>query len=199
MLPFLISTAFGLEFCPCHPKGLGMQVNCATLSVAIQKEKIEIPLIHIPAVKNTSRPPIFLLAGGPGQAATEIAPMVFQKMHTLHTHHDLLFLDQRGTGKSGLSCSDESQGESLQNEDIKNNNGLNQFSATIEQQLEELQLCVENLDFDVSDYTTAKAAKEIEEVRKKMGFQRFAQKRKQPPDDEDLTPRSYSALFSMNM
>ena len=74
MLPFLISTAFGLEFSPCHPKGLGMQVNCATLSVVVQSKTLEIPLIHIPAVKNTSRPPIFILAGGPGQAATEIGP-----------------------------------------------------------------------------------------------------------------------------
>ena len=39
MLPLLISTAFGLEFSPCHPKGLGMQVNCATLSVVVQEEK----------------------------------------------------------------------------------------------------------------------------------------------------------------
>ena len=48
------------------------------------------------------------------------------------------------------------------------------FSTTIEQQLKELQECVAQLQFDVSDYSTANAANDIEEVRKAMGFESIA-------------------------
>lgn len=155
-------SAFALEFSPCHPKGMGMQVNCASVPVSIQTGQLELPLIYIPAVKNTKRSPIFLLAGGPGQAATEIGPLIFQNMHTLHTNHDILFLDQRGTGKTGLSCSEGEEKDVFDN-----------FSSSIEEQQQELEQCLQKLSFDVVDYQTKKAAEDLELVRKEMGFSKI--------------------------
>ena len=66
------------------------------------------------------------------------------------------------------------QEESLQNDEHKGDNDLEQLPATAEQQLKELQECVEQLQFDVSDYSTANAANDIEEVRKAMGFESIA-------------------------
>ena len=51
------------------------------------------------------RQAIAFFGGGPGQAVTQIAPWVAPMFAPLRHTHDLLFIDQRGTGGSGpLPC-----------------------------------------------------------------------------------------------
>ena len=53
------------------------------------------------------RDPVVLLAGGPGQAATEAYPRIEAGFAPLLRHRNLLLLDQRGTGGShALVCKD---------------------------------------------------------------------------------------------
>ena len=50
--------------------------------------------------RNAAPDPIFLLAGGPGQAATETFPALLPGLEKLRTKRDLVLVDQRGTGGS---------------------------------------------------------------------------------------------------
>jgi pimeloyl-ACP methyl ester carboxylesterase len=60
----------------------------------------------VPAEANGAAPdPVFFLAGGPGQAATEVYAAVAPALARVNRRHDVVLVDQRGTGGSGrLSC-----------------------------------------------------------------------------------------------
>ena len=54
--------------------------------------------------------PLFLLAGGPGQASTEIIAMIAPALRRIHSRRDLIFVDQRGTGASNaLDCPEDEE------------------------------------------------------------------------------------------
>ena len=49
--------------------------------------------------------PLFMLAGGPGGAATELAVFASESLALVRSAHDIVLMDQRGTGASnGLAC-----------------------------------------------------------------------------------------------
>ena len=51
--------------------------------------------------------PVFFLAGGPGQAATEYASQIDLALREVRKQRDIVLIDQRGTGKSNpLDCRD---------------------------------------------------------------------------------------------
>jgi pimeloyl-ACP methyl ester carboxylesterase len=60
----------------------------------------------LPATGNTVAPdPLFLLADGPGQAATEAFLPVLSAFERINHKRDVVLVDQRGTGKShSLRC-----------------------------------------------------------------------------------------------
>lgn len=64
------------------------------------------------AATGARRGTIVFLAGGPGQAATPLAEDIAEgPLRTLRGRYDLVFLDQRGTGRSGaLTCSTAPKG-----------------------------------------------------------------------------------------
>ena len=66
-------------------------------------------IVVIPALRATpAAEPVFWLEGGPGGAATQSAGPVSQNyLRALRNDHDLVFVDERGTGKSNpLKCDD---------------------------------------------------------------------------------------------
>jgi pimeloyl-ACP methyl ester carboxylesterase len=93
----------------CRVPGVDVAVKCATLEVFENREtktgrKIGLNIVVYPASARIKEPdPIFVFAGGPGQAATDlvgtVAPVV---MSGLTAKRDVVFIDQRGTGKSNL-------------------------------------------------------------------------------------------------
>jgi len=60
----------------------------------------------VPAVARHKAPdPVFVFAGGPGQAATRVAGGVMPLFRQLNATRDIVFVDQRGTGSSNaLAC-----------------------------------------------------------------------------------------------
>ncbi|HZY96457.1 MAG TPA: alpha/beta hydrolase [Candidatus Cybelea sp.] len=96
----------------CHVAGLPYVVKCGTLPVkeSISSGRtIEMYYILVPAAhRNTGA--IFEIGGGPGQSAAELAPALggtnpAQSLLQMHADHDLIFADQRGTGRSHpLQC-----------------------------------------------------------------------------------------------
>src|SRR4051812_3290495 len=54
-----------------------------------------------------TRPPVVVLAGGPGQSASSafaftVNGQLFEELNPLYRNRDLVIYDQRGTGRSGL-------------------------------------------------------------------------------------------------
>ena len=85
--------------------------RCGTLEVLEdpgkpQGRKIALRVAVLPSENPSSRPdPIFVLAGGPGQSITEVYPRIAPAFDRLHRERDIVLVDQRGSGGSGLlSC-----------------------------------------------------------------------------------------------
>ena len=85
--------------------------RCGRVSVLEDRRRpdarrIPLRLVVLPARNRTAtRDAVFYLAGGPGQPATVILGDPSVVNGTLREHHDLVFVDQRGTGSSnGLEC-----------------------------------------------------------------------------------------------
>lgn len=68
--------------------------------------KISLSVVVVPALSSNRAPdPLFYLAGGPGGAATDSTQWAVTHFKFLHQRHDIVLVDQRGTGGSGeLSC-----------------------------------------------------------------------------------------------
>ena len=92
------------------PTGRQFEAKCGTLSVPEDRSNPSGRQIHLniavfPAINREPKPdPLFLLAGGPGQSAVEAFPVMLGLLFNIHQERDIVLVDQRGTGKSNLSC-----------------------------------------------------------------------------------------------
>jgi pimeloyl-ACP methyl ester carboxylesterase len=108
---------------------------------------------------NPAPDPIFYLAGGPGGAATEDAAREQQFPYSLGNNHDLVFVDQRGTGGSNRVVIPPSPDLS----------GLPQAEA--EQQAKAwVADFLAGIDMDPRFYTTSVAMDDLDEVREALGY-----------------------------
>jgi pimeloyl-ACP methyl ester carboxylesterase len=104
------SAPAGAALSPCTAGRVA--ARCGTFAVYENRasktgRKIALNIVVVPAANtNHARDPVFWLDGGPGAGATRsagAADRVFFGL--LHETHDLVFVDQRGTGKSNpLDC-----------------------------------------------------------------------------------------------
>jgi len=95
----------------CHINGVETPVRCTTLAVPLdwsapQAKQIAITAVVVPAL--TARPaadPLLVLAGGPGQAASDMGPWLSSAFKEVRLKRDIVLFDMRGTGLSGkLDC-----------------------------------------------------------------------------------------------
>ena len=125
---------------------------------------IQLNIVRLPALSQSPRPdPVFVLAGGPGQASTEIVSAVSPWMRLINRERDIIFVDQRGTGKSNpLDCGEgEAPNYSLS-------------SAEQEQrQIELLKSCLQNYQANLQYYLTPFAADDINAVSEALGYQQY--------------------------
>lgn len=105
--------------------------------------------------------PLFLMAGGPGEAATESFTPLLGMLDQVNLKRDIVLVDQRGTGQSHpLTCpSDESASTPVPGEELP-----------LEQQTAELKRCAGQLDADPRWYTTTEAMRDLDEVRAALGY-----------------------------
>ncbi len=155
-----------LDLEDCRVDGVSVPVRCGSLTVfedraAEAGRTIDLKIVVIPAVSGSPEPdPLFLLAGGPGQAATDLAERVLVRLAEVRQSRDIVFVDQRGTGGSGrMSCalfesgSDEgTSGESLQLDTLP---------------LDDLRDCLAEIESaaDPRHYTTPVAMDDLDDVR----------------------------------
>jgi pimeloyl-ACP methyl ester carboxylesterase len=152
-----------LALSACRVEGIEAPTLCGTYEVfedraARQGRKIPLRVVVVPALAASPEPePLVLLAGGPGQAATEAA--VLKAVERIHRVRDILLVDQRGTGASHpLECNPAPPdgGMAAKFEDAY--------------QEEEFRKCLEGYDADPRLYTTPLAMDDLDEVREALGY-----------------------------
>jgi len=157
-----------LEFSPCalpSPAGGALEAQCATFEVAEnpaapQGRKLALNLAWLPATEEAdiAPDPVFFLAGGPGQSATESYPPLNSAFAELRKHRHVLLLDQRGTGKSNpLSCRLDGAGDET-DEDM---------AVAVKR----VETCRDELSkrADLRFYTTTDAVRDLEALRAALG------------------------------
>jgi pimeloyl-ACP methyl ester carboxylesterase len=107
-------------------------------------------------LREAARPdPVFVLAGGPGQAGSDILPLLESGLRKLRATRDIVFIDQRGTGLSGkLDC------DSTQEVDDLDEAG----------QVRLITDCMKALNKPFRFYNTENSARDLEQVRKALGY-----------------------------
>ncbi len=98
---------------PCRIEGIRTEVQCGSVRRALdparpEGAKIDVHYVVVPATARRKLPDaVVLLAGGPGQSAIALAPGVLPLLARLNNRRDIVFVDQRGTGRSApLTCED---------------------------------------------------------------------------------------------
>ena len=159
------------QLSPCqlaHPQRLSVvSADCGVLTVPENPLKptgrqIGLAFARVPAINSRKQPdPLFVIAGGPGMAATTFYAMTAPVFARIHRDRDIVLLDQRGTGGSNaLVCLDE--GEST---------GEVSNDAVVA----EARRCLDRLNTqaDVSQYTTSLAVNDLERLRQVLGYDRI--------------------------
>ncbi len=155
---------------PCRVPGFHTEVQCGVLQRALDPARpsgtqIDVHYVVVPALaRRKLADPVFFLAGGPGQSAIGVAPMVAQQMSRLNNRRDLVFVDQRGTGRSApLMCDEDSKATLSQLLDRKRHDVL------LQQCLAQLQ----KLPYgDLRFFTTTLAMQDVDAVRQALGAER---------------------------
>ena len=111
----------------------------------------------LPARTSPAAPdPMFYIEGGPGGASTQEAAWAAQAFKEINQTHDLVFVDQRGTGLSDdLSCPGIDQG------------------TPVRSLRTAAQLCLSAEGTDASHFTTAAAAHDLDYVRRVLGYKKI--------------------------
>ncbi|MEO6689109.1 MAG: alpha/beta hydrolase, partial [Dokdonella sp.] len=118
------------------------------------------------AEQAAARDLVVLLAGGPGQAATEVWPRAAAGFAPLLEHHNLLLLDQRGTGGShSLACK----------EDPPDFDEAATGVLDLDKVRTQTRACLEEVskNADPAQYTTTAAVRDLEAVRQALGAPMF--------------------------
>jgi pimeloyl-ACP methyl ester carboxylesterase len=148
----------------------GVEAQCGTLSVAENPalprgRRIALHIAWVPADDNgqTQPDPVFLLAGGPGQAATTSYPQVAPAFRDVLKKRNVILLDQRGTGDSNPLLCKNAQGRQTtsDNEGSGNADDARRFAARCRDELSKKA--------DLRFYTTTDAIGDLDAVRKAIG------------------------------
>lgn len=147
----------------CHLPGVEEALRCLTLPVPLEPGKPATLNLHVtiaPALRQGARPdPLFVLAGGPGEAGSDVLPLLSTAFKRVRATRDIVFIDQRGTGLSGkLECPS----------DLDEDAQLSDLEADAA-----LRRCIAASKAPFAAYTTAAAARDIDAVRRALGFERI--------------------------
>lgn len=157
-----------IEFAPCALSGaLGTETldgMCGTLAVPVDPAhprgaRIDLHIAWLRAAGDgePAADPVFFLAGGPGQAATEVATQVAPALREVLKTRDVFFVDQRGTGRSApLDC------PKALREEYADRDGVDAIA-------EFARKCAATQKHDPRLFTTTLAVEDLDTVRRALG------------------------------
>lgn len=152
---------------PCHLPGVEREARCGHLDVAENPDTpdgktISIGFAVVPATAtHKTLDAIFVLAGGPGQSSISIAGQAWPIFEELGSRRDIVFIDQRGTGRSNaLDCAQPGRRLPLAE------------SIDVRRQLERIAACQKELSkrADLAQYATWIAVRDFDRVRAALGY-----------------------------
>jgi pimeloyl-ACP methyl ester carboxylesterase len=149
-----------LRFKRCGPYGF----TCARLSVPLDRSgavpgRVSLLVKRVRARRRggATRPPLFVLAGGPGQSATDaFGPDALGLLFPAYRNRDLVIFDQRGSGGSGL----------LRCRRLEQANLLRAGAAA--------GACARHLGARRAFYTSRDSADDIDAIRARLGAEQVA-------------------------
>jgi pimeloyl-ACP methyl ester carboxylesterase len=156
----------------CHVSGIRTEVQCGIVQRPLDPAnptgaKIDVHFVVVPATARNKRDDaLFFFAGGPGQGAMKVAPQMTAVFARFNNWRDLVFIDQRGTGKTAsLHCDFEEKKFTLT--DMIDPNAL---YARLEKCKATLQAKPHG---DLRHYTTMIAMQDVDAVREALGYPRI--------------------------
>jgi pimeloyl-ACP methyl ester carboxylesterase len=157
-----------LELAPCRLDG-GRDARCGTLPVFEDRaagagRTIDLAIAVVPATgSEPEADPLFLLAGGPGQAAIEAFGPVVGLFSDILEKRDIVLVDQRGAGQSNpLAC------ENLEDESLP----ADLPDAEVVTLMDDCRQTLEQ-DADLALYTTELAMQDLDDVRAALGYEQI--------------------------
>lgn len=162
------AAGLSLEDCRLHSEIVGSSVaaRCGWLSLPENRQQpdgkqVRLHVAVIPALRlEPAGDPLFVLSGGPGQAASDFYISIAPALARVRRDRDIVLVDQRGTGRSNrLDCTFPDESE---------------ISYTDPRQLREhTQVCLDKLPGDPRYYTTSVAVRDLDDARAALGYQRL--------------------------
>ena len=151
-----------------HPAGLGsVPARCGTLVVPEdyanpQVRRLALHVAVVPSLdRRGGREPLFVISGGPGQAAAAFYAAYAGAFAEIARTRDLVLLDQRGTGASNpLNC------------DFPDDFETGAFSPDLLRELS--AACLRGLQGRPEFYTTSVAVRDLDAVRAALGHSSIA-------------------------
>lgn len=101
-----LAASLKAEFEPCHVDRVEAQARCAYLPVPMDWSLPDGPTIDLfvavvpPSGGAVVDSPIYILAGGPGQAASDLGALIDGAMVPARRGREVILVDQRGTGRT---------------------------------------------------------------------------------------------------
>ena len=163
-------TGSPLALASCTLPGVAGPSRCGTFEVfedrsAHSGRKIKLHLAALSATDRAAADAVFVFHGGPGAAATDLVPLAGSgPLSGLRKNHDLIFVDQRGTGSSNpLKCDVGDDPADLQ-----------AFFGEL-LPAEKVRACRQHLEptADLRMYTTPIAMDDLDDIRAALGYEKI--------------------------
>ena len=153
------------DLAPCTEFGDSARAECGTVTVPEDRSKpggraIDLHVVVLRAENRAARAPLFILAGGPGMGATDMAELALGPLAPVRKIRDIVLVDQRGTGKSNrLDCPNGSEADPRV-----------AFGKLFDP--EKLAACRrrESEHADLRLYGTLQVVADLDEVRERLGY-----------------------------
>ncbi|HEU4620581.1 MAG TPA: alpha/beta hydrolase [Burkholderiaceae bacterium] len=158
------------ELKACRLPGVEREARCGEVEVPENPDRPEgrqlrIAFTVVPATAaHKSNDAVLVLAGGPGQSAIASARQIWPLFDELSARRDIVFVDQRGTGRSnGLNCQGGDRRPTLGE------------SADSQRERDRLARCRDRLTerADLAQYATWIAVRDFDRVRERLGYERI--------------------------
>jgi pimeloyl-ACP methyl ester carboxylesterase len=152
---------------PCRLAGIDEELFCGNLTVFEDRETrtgrtIDLNVVVLPALDQKEKAePLFDLAGGPGASSTDRADFYAGPGKSYRRRHDVVCVDQRGTGKSNRLAIPREKTPSYYLSEMFPIDYVKEMRHALEQRA------------DLTKYTTSIAMDDLDDVRTWLGYDRI--------------------------
>ena len=152
---------------PCRVDGIDEELFCGKLTVFENRETrtgrtIDLNVVVLPAVNQKNKAePLFDLAGGPGASSVDAAGFYARDGKDYRRRHDVVCVDQRGTGESNRLAVWREKTPSYYLSEMYPVNHVQKMRHELEKRA------------DLTKYTTSIAMDDLDDVRAWLGYDRI--------------------------